>query len=220
MNNVETLVLQMIGENPDSPDVFTDDSTGMAQIRDSINDAVEEIAIVTGGYQETLQLPLRTGRQFYRIVTTGISLAWFVDCWLMTGRRRLEQTDIFKLSRLNPGWMKTTGPPRAYFPIGFNHVGFWPKPGSDGDIVEASFVAVPGRYTADTDRIKVRRDLEWAAANYAIGEYHASRGDAKSAVQHHIDYANSLGLDTPYHPAAGYQANLRSVKNPWPKDTG
>ena len=220
MNNVETLVLQMIGENTSDPDVFTDDSTGMAQIRDSINDAIEEIAIITGGYRETMQFPLRTSRTFYRIVTTGISLAWITDMWLRAGKRRLEQVDLFKLNQFNPGWMKNAGPPRSYFPIGFNHVGFWPKPGSDGDIVECTFVAVPGRYTADTDRIKVRRDLEWAAAHFAVGEYWASRGDAKSAVMHHMDYANALGLDTPYHSASGYSARLRTQKEPWPKDSG
>ena len=48
MNELETHVLELIGEDVDSPDVFTDDDAGMAPIRDSINDAIEEISMVSG----------------------------------------------------------------------------------------------------------------------------------------------------------------------------
>lgn len=221
MNSVERLVLQMIGENVDSPDVFTDTSTGMAQIRDSINDAIEEIAIITGGYKETYQLALRANRTFNRLEFNGGDIAWITDVWSINNKWRLEQTDIIKLTNYNPRWLFDAGNPRSYFPIGLDWIGLWPKPGSDADILEITAVIVPDRYSRDTDRIKVRSDLEYAAADYAIGEYYASRGDAASAIRHHTDYAKTLGLDMPYHFArGGTQGGLQSDKNPWPKATG
>jgi hypothetical protein len=219
MNQVERLVLQMIGESVTSPDVFTDDSTGMAQIRDSINDAIEEIAIITGSYKESYFVALREARTFYRYDFHGGDVAWITDAWLSTQRQRLEQTDLHKLKNYNPRWLFDSGPARAYFPIGLNHFGVWPKPASDTDILELTAVIIPARYTKDSDRLKVRKDLEWAAAHYAIGEYYASRGDAKSAIEHHGQYLKSVGIDMPYIPGGGV-LRLQSAKDPWPKITG
>jgi hypothetical protein len=219
MNAVERLVLQMIGEDPDSPDVFVEGSDAMAQIRDSINDAVEEIALLTGGYKEPYIVALRESRTFYRFDFNGGDIAWITDAWLSTQRQRLEQTDLHKLKNHNPRWLIDSGPPRAYFPVGLNHFGVWPKPASDTDILELTAVIIPARYTSDTDRLKVRKNLEWAAAQYAIGEYYASRGDAKSAIEHHGQYLAAVGVDMPYVPGGG-SLWLKSVKDPWPKSTG
>jgi hypothetical protein len=219
MNSVETLVLQLIGEDTSSPDVFTDDSEGMALIRGSINDAVEEISIITGGYKENYLIELREGRVFYRLDFAGGDVAWITDAWLTTQRRRLEQTDLLKLSDYNPRWLISNGPPRSYFPVGLDFIGVWPKPGADTDILELTAVMVPTRYTRDTDRLRVRRDLEWAAAHYAVGEYYASRGDARSAIDHHTQYMDHVGIDFPYRPG-GDSWRLRSTKEPWPKQTG
>jgi hypothetical protein len=218
MNSVETLVLQMIGESVDSPDVFTDDDSGMAQIRDSINDAVEEISLVTGGYKERYLVELREGRIFYRLDYHGGNIAWITDAWLLTQKRRLEQTDLMKLSDYNPRWI-SNGPPRSYFPVGLDWIGVWPKPGADTDILELTGVTIPSRYTNDHDRLMVREDLEWAAAHYAIGEYYASRGDAKSAVQHHSQYLEAVGIDMPYMQG-NENWRMRAAKQPWPKQTG
>ena len=190
----------MIGEDPDNPDVFTDDSTGMAQIRDSINDAVEEIAIITGGYRESYYLPLEEDYPFYQLSRDTGSIAWITDVFIMSAQRRLDQTDFVKLTSQNPRWLFDSGAPRVYIPVGFDKICVWPKPGGDSDILEIRTAIVPARYEEDTDRIKVRRGLEWAAANFAMGEYHASRGDAQSAINHHSQYARVLGIDLPYSP--------------------
>ena len=67
MNTLETHVLELIGEDTDSPDVFTDDDDGMAQIRGSLNDAIEEIIIVSGSYKENYHLPLKEARKISNI---------------------------------------------------------------------------------------------------------------------------------------------------------
>jgi len=220
MHTVETLVLEMIGEDPDSPDVFTDTLTGMAQIRDSINDAIEEIAMLTGGYRETYLLPLRAGRCFYRLDHSAGYVAWLSDVRLQSRNWRLEQTDLTRLRAYDPRWLYNNGDPRAYFPIGLDFIAFWPIPSADGEVAELNAVIVPARYSEDTDRLFVRKNLEYAAAHFAVGEFYASRGDAKSALDHHARYAQVFGLDLPYSRAAEYIAGLKTVKEPWPRITG
>lgn len=216
MNSIERLVLEMIGENPDSPDVFTDDSTGMAQIRDSINDAIEEISIVTGAYKEKYFLPLRADRCFYRLDYNGGAIAWIADVRLKSRNWRLEQTDLIRLRNYNPRWLYNNGDPRAYIPIGLEYIGFWPIPSNDGEVADLHCVIIPARYLEDTERLILRNSLEYAAANFAIGEYYASRGDARSAIDHHNRYLEVLNLDMPFNKASEQQRSFKTYKEPWP----
>lgn len=222
MNTIEAHVLQMIGEDSDSPDVFTDDATGMAQIRDSINDAIEEIAMVTGGNVEIYHLPLRANAGFYRLDFSAYKghFAWITGAWNIDQTRRLEQTSVIKLTAMNPRWMYNTGFPEAYFPIGFSHIGLWPTPSATTGVLHIEAVVVPARYTLDTDRIKLRRDFEWAAADFAVGEYWASRGDAKTAIRHHQKYLEKIGVRAVYPMTAEKTRMYTTEKEPWPKVTG
>jgi hypothetical protein len=219
MNTLETHVLELVGEDITSPDVFTDTSTGMAQIRDSINDAIEEIAMITGGQKRNYYLPLEADKGFYRFRWTEDVFAWITDAWLVGQKRRLEQTDLIRLQNFNPRWMQNTGTPSAYFPIGIDVVGIWPRTTSDTDLIEFSCVVIPDRYENDDDRIKLRDSHHWAAVHYAVGEYWASRGDAKSAIYHHNKYLEKLGVYGLYPEAAEYSGGYQTQKAPWPKST-
>ena len=220
MNKIETYVLELIGEDPDSPDVFTDDTEGMEPIRDSINDAIEEISMITGCYSETYYISLRQNRNFYRFDFKNGSLAWIKDVWLQTQRRRLEQTDLTRLNSFNDRWLLNSGPPYSYFPIGINFIGVWPAPASDTDTLEVTAIVIPERYKEGTDRIKLRKNWDWAAAHYAVGEYYASRGDAKSAIYHHNTYLKKLGRNVKYPMASENIYQVNTTKEPWPKSTG
>jgi hypothetical protein len=197
MNSIERNVLEAIGESITSPDVFTDDSTGMAQIRDSINDAIEEITMLTGAIQRTYPMLLRQNQGFYRMSFSNDRFGWITDAWLVSIKRRLEQTDITRLNAFNHHWLHDTGTPEAYGQIGKDVFYCWPRPSGEL-VVELSCVVIPDRYENDYDRIKVRDVWQWAAAEYAIGEYYASRGDAKQAIEHHNRYLERLGIANMY----------------------
>jgi len=220
MNIIETHVLELIGEDVDNPDVFQDTSAGMEPIRDSINDAIEEISMLTGCYSEKYYIPLRAGRNFYRFDFTRGTIAWITDVWLVTQKRRLEQTDLVRLNAYNSRWLTNSGTPLSYFQIGLNHIGVWPAVGSDTDMLEITAVAIPDRYTEDTDRIKLRKNWEWAAAHYAVGEYFASRGDAKSAIMHHNNYLAKMSINVQYPVADEHVNQLQTKKEYWSKATG
>jgi hypothetical protein len=124
--------------------------------------------------------------------------AWITDAWLIQIKRRLEQSDLIRLNAYNPRWMLNSGSPQSYGQIGNDVFFVWPCP-ADSHVVELRCVVIPERYIEDYDRVKLREAFQWAAAHYAVGEYYASRGDAKQALYHHNIYIEKLGIQT-MHP--------------------
>ncbi len=220
MKEIEKETLRYLGDNPDSPDVFTDDSAGMVQIRDSLNDAIEEIALITGGVKRTYQLACRENQTYYRLKFTRDQFGWVVDAWLPEYKRRLEQTDIYRLNQFNPRWMQNTGTPQAYFPIGHNTIGLWPMPSGDNLQVELTCVVIPQRYLEEDDRIKIKESWQTIAPNFALAEFRAIQGDAKSATYDLQKYLELLGGITGFPMAEERIREFKTHKEPWPKPTG
>ena len=188
-NNLETQVLRLIGEDVENPDAFSN----IAPVRDSINDAVQELAIITGGVKGTYHLPL-SNANFYRMNFVSGGFAWVTDAWLVSQRRRLDQTDVARLSSQNPRWMIDSGSPESYFQIGADIVGVYRRPTGTTEVLRLDVVMTPARYTTDTERVRVRREFEVAVINYAVSEYYASRGDAKQAMEWFGRYLEITGL--------------------------
>jgi len=214
MNALETKVLELIGEDPDSPDVFVDTDAGMAPIRDSLNDAIQEIVSLTGSKATKYYLPLRQDQMFYRFDLNNGFLGWITDVWLVNETRRLEQTDLIRLVNHDPRWMTTSASPRSYWPVGLNVVGFYPKPSGATDTIELTIVEIPKAYTDQNDRIHLRDDFEYAAVNYAVAEYWASRGDARQAETHMGYYMNALGLDDGMDTNRNWAPRLETRREP------
>lgn len=219
MNDLERHVIELIGEDPDSPDVFVDTAAGMTQIRESLNDAIEEICMVTGSMKRTYIVPLEASQMFYRLSFSQDEFGWVTDAFYHATKRRLEQTDLVRLNAWNPRWMQLNGSPQSYLPTGFNVIGFIPKPAA-AEIVELTCVVIPGRYSSDADRIKLRDEFKWAAVHFAVGEYYASRGDAQQAMYHHNNYLDRLGIQQIYPLDQGEIRQFRTNKEYWPRPTG
>lgn len=207
MNVLEERILQLIGEDTDSPDIYPDTDEGLRPIRESLNDAVEEITMVTGSYKRKYYVPLQANQIFYRLNLDPVSLGWITEAWLVSQRRRLEQKDLIYLESMDPRWMVSTGSQIYYFPVGDDIVGFWRMP-SSSDVVELHCVVIPERYESSSDRIKLRTAYQWAAVHYVVSEWWASRGDAKEALKHHTRYLELLDLKDiyPYSREKTYRA--------------
>lgn len=212
MNSLETKVLQIIGESTSSPDVFTDDSTGMAQIRESLNDAIEEICMLTGSKRRVYHVPIEEDTGFYRIYSEREQFAWPVSVWLIDQKRKLEQTDFVQLMYDNWRFLYSTGTPFKYYLIGHDKIGIYPVPSSDTDTLEIDAVVIPSRYEEDTDRIKLRDNFQWAAVHFAVSEYYASRGDVKRALRSFYKYLDQLGMQELYPESAERPWEYRTTK--------
>lgn len=219
MNSLERKVLELIGDDPDSPDVFTDDDEGLEPIRDSINDAIQEINVITGGYKQPYYIPLRAGQMFYRFAPSNGHFGWVTDCWDVTRKVRLEQTDLTRLTNYDPSWMIGSGFPESYLQLGTDVVGFYKKPVSSSNVIELTIVEIPDAYKTDTDRIKLKESFSYACVQYAVAEFWASRGDAPEAMNHMTLYLEALGLRERFIPARDGIDRLTTVKEPWPVAT-
>jgi hypothetical protein len=202
----------MIGENTSAPDVFIDTDSGIEQIRDSINDSIEEIAMLTGSNKAVYRLPLIAEQGFYRLRLTSGSIGWITDAWTVNQRYRLTQTDETKLSIQNPRWMVHTGTPREYMHIGNDVLCLYPRPSGTSDLLELTMVMIPAKYTSGTDRLKLRDSFKWASIHYAVSEFYASRGDANSATEHHQKYLMNLGMQQLYPKSAERIPYYQTIK--------
>ena len=212
MNILEQKVLERIGENVDSPDVFKDTDAGIAPIRDSLNDAVQEISMLTGAYKRQYLLPLRSGQAFYRFKLQNGYLGWVTDVWDVGRQFRLDQTSVTKLSSQDPRWMVGSGFPEQYMQLGDDVIGFYKKPSASAGAMELTIVEIPNAYTTDTERIKLRDSFQYAAVLFAVGEYWATRGDAQEAKAYGVRYLDALGLKERYAPSRESVDSLRTDK--------
>lgn len=210
MNALERKVLELIGESPENPDVFVDTAEGMAPIRDSINDAIQEIVSLTGGNKRRYFIPLRSGTMFYRFRLSNGELGWITDVFLVNQKRRLEQTDLIKLNSQDPRWMISSANPWSYLQLGKEIIGVYPKPSGDADILEIHLVEIPSAYTDENDRVKIRKSYQHAAVSYAVAEYWASRGDAMEAQKNMNQYLEILGLKRQYDPQSERRPQLET----------
>lgn len=193
MNAIETHALGLIGENTDTPDVFVEGSADFDQIRDSVNHAIAEICLATGGYEGTYTLPVLVGRTFYRIGNEQAQSVIIVDAWDRTTSRKLEPTHIGSLSENRVDFLHDNGTPLFYYPIGHDGIGFWPTP-TAGSIVDLRCIAIPAAYTQGTDVVDIREAWSRAASYYAASEYYASRGAADRAGTFYQDYADIVQM--------------------------
>lgn len=213
MNDLETHVLRLIGENTSSPDVFTDDDIGIAQIRASLNDAIQELCMVTGSYKRTYHLPLMATRQFYRLAPQNDYLAYIAGVWDRYNKRRLTRTDLLALSKTDPWWLKRAGPPLQYMQLGLTHIGIYMAPSTNGIVLELDCVMVPKPYANDMAPVRLRANFQRAAVYYAVSEFYASRGDAARAGDYLKRYLETAQLMQLYPGQAERHYQLGGYEN-------
>jgi len=219
MHVLEKKVLELVGEDPENPDVFTDDAVGIAPIRDAINDGIQEIAMISGSVKRQYFIPLRAGQLMYRMNLTYGYLGWITDVWLVNRKTRLEQTGIIKVTAHDPRWMITSGNPRAYFPIGSDMICLYPKPSASSDVLEITVVEIPISYSDENAKIKLKSDFQYAVVHFAVSEYWASRGDAEEAEKHYQMYLDVAGLRDRFDQSPQRYSRFQTNKEPYPTET-
>jgi hypothetical protein len=196
MNTLESRVLDLIGENSVTPDVF--DATGIAEIRSHLNDAIEEICMITGCHRRQWHIPLKASTFFYSVPSGRGRFGWFEAVYLVGQKRVLTQESWTTLFHIDARWLYATGSPTHYVPFGHDQFAIYPTPTISTDMLEITGVAVPDRYDEDTDRIRLRKSFEWAAVNRAVSEFWATRGDPQSAARYFQAYAQEVGYPQLY----------------------
>lgn len=194
MNTIEREVLELIGEDTTTPDVFADTDTGMAHIRDSVNDSIMELCMVTGAYVMPYFLALQEEEIFYTLELERDYVGYVIEAWDRSRRYRLQQIDPIVLGSYDSEWLQSNGDATHYFHVGIDKIGIYRKPSSSGVVLELSCVCIPKPYTSDTAIVKLRDNYRRACVNYAVSEFYASRGDAGRAKEWFDRYLETAQL--------------------------
>lgn len=194
MNAIETYVLEQIGENTSSPDVFVEGSEDLAFLRRAIHDGITETCIATGAYQSTYLLYLRAGRNFYRLRQTRDVMLYPVEVLDRSNSRKLFQTSFAELASFGE-WMQDTGYPTHYWQVSHDVIGIWRAPSDSGRVLELRCISVPKEYDAEKgEEPRLRDQFQKAVAHYALSEYYASRGDAGRGTENYKAFLELAGL--------------------------
>lgn len=194
MNDIERQVLEIIGEDVESPDVFTAGTDAFDHLRAAVNDGIQELCALTGTYTQTYHLTMLDDRQFYRVFSQTDYFGYPVEVWDRTLHYKLDQTALPSVSDASGYGLDASGPPTFYGQLGQDVLWFWPFGGNGGRVLEIRAVMIPREYTEDTDPLRVRGNHLRAAAHFAASEMFAARGDARRATEHIGKYLETAGL--------------------------
>lgn len=199
-NTLEKSVMDLIGEDPDSPDVYTDDN--IIEIRDLINDAIEEVCMVTGCHKAVWHVPLKDGCFFYQLPASADRFLWSESIWLYNSKRKLEQKNFAGFANQDYMWLLSTGGPYFYAVLGTDKICVFPAPSGSVDTLEITGAAISKRYAEDTDRIVLRESFLWSVTHRVVSEWWAMRGDARMAMYHWQQYVDKIKLPGMYPETA------------------
>jgi len=197
MKDLEKKVAAIVAEDIVSPDLFT--SSAITPIRDSLNDAIQEVCMLTGSYTRTYHVNTQENQYVYDIEMNRDHFGYVLQAWNRSMDWQLERTDVKSMMIADPGWFDggtsgRTGNQYKYFQVGYSQVGFWYIPSSSGLVIELKVMAVPQAYTDDDDPIRMRGQWEDAIVNYAASEQFASRGDSNRATEYYTAYLEGMGV--------------------------
>jgi len=191
VKDIEKRVLRIIGEDVDSPDVFT--SANITQIRDSINDGIEELCTLTDALVLPYRIPFYPDTYLYRIAFTSAQFCHILRAYLPDKGTPLAHATVGSVAKHDPKWLSASNTPAVYMPVGVKFVGFYPMYAAEGHHVELDCVVLPNRYATDDKVIQLRDDFHDSVVAYAAGEYFLGIGDLDKANYWFGEYAKNTG---------------------------
>ncbi len=191
MNSIENRILRAIGEDPSSPDVFT--SSNLTPIRDSVNDAMEELCTLSDSIVNVYKLPLIADTNLYKMEWAGNQLCYVASVLLPETQKQLRATTLSAVEKYDRRWMSTVGTPTMFFPLGVDLLGLYPMYSDEGYYADIRCVVLPNRYETSTEPIQIRGDWEDAVVNYAVAEYFLGVGDLEKSIRWFSEYSKYAG---------------------------
>lgn len=160
------MVMDIVGEDSSAPTYWT--SSNDIEIEDYINDAIEEVCVLTGGYKQDLVLPLHASRDYYRLDPGKGGEFLYIDSIRVEPEGySLGMSDTTKLTREDYNWMTRTGTPRTFFFVNPDMIRVVPMAGTAGQSLEILASTIPPTYTLDDEVVDLDESLISVVIAYA-----------------------------------------------------
>lgn len=160
------MVMDIVGEDSSAPTYWT--SSNDIEIEDYINDAIEEVCVLTGMYKQDLVLPLHASRDYYRLDPGKGGEFLYVDSIRVEPEGySLGMSDTTKLTREDYNWMTRTGTPRTFFFVNPDMIRVVPMAGTAGQSLEILASTIPPTYTLDDEVVDLDESLISVVIAYA-----------------------------------------------------
>lgn len=188
--DIETEVLLQCGEDPADPAVFD----GSDELRAGIADAIDELSMYGGFFQEKLQLKLQANVGFYSFSMPNHWPLYITRARLVEYNRDLDCETFVGLADQAPMWLISRGSPYKYVPFGPTTVVIWPCYAEDGGIVELDVVCVPKVYGSSDLYLSIGQKFELALIAYGRYVVLLKGGDFEGAMAAFRDYLEFGGM--------------------------
>lgn len=193
LQTIKKSVMDIIGEDSITPTYWT--SSNDIELENYINDAFEEVCILTRHYKEDLYIPLMANKKHYRISGgKGGQFLFLSSVRVLSNNDNLYMTDPFQLSRQDSRWMTSTGTPRLFYMVGLDCMRIVPYPTTSGDTLECKGVIIPPSYTDDDEQIDIGDAFIGAITSYASYMVFLSLRMFDKAALQLIEFNNVIGL--------------------------
>lgn len=163
---VKKMVMDIIGEDSSSPTYWT--SSNDIELEDYINDAVEEVCVLSGVYTQDLLLPLHASRDYYSLDPgKGGEFLYVNSVRVIPEGYSVGMSDPLKLTREDYNWMTRTGTPRTFFFVNPDMLRVVPMSSTEGQSLEILASTIPPTYTLDSEVIDLDESLISVVVAYA-----------------------------------------------------
>lgn len=156
-------------------------------IKDALNEALEEVADATEYYERQATIPMLHGRTYYDL--TSLLPDTFLSPrrgWNTTTQRWLRPTDARNQDEHTyVQWELTYGPPNSYLLRGNWWMGVFPRSSDDSSSkIRLYYTAIPPRMSASTDEPAFPQEFHPGIVNLAISDLLSQDRETAKAISY------------------------------------
>lgn len=154
-------------------------------IKDAINEGMDELADIAEYYERQATLPMLAGRSYYDLTSvlpdTVLSPR---HIWNTTTQRWLEQVDTLQMDGGYRQWELVHGEPEKFVIRGHWWLGAWPKRDTDSSSLRLYYTGIPDHLSASTDVPPFPQEFHMGPVEFALSDLNSQQRETKRAVKH------------------------------------
>lgn len=191
LTDIETLVLELMGENFTTPDNWsnTDD------LRYELSDALDELCMRNELIVEWVDVALKANTNFYAVEFPGFYPLWFRRARLIEQDRDLSFCGIVSLGKEDPRWIKTIGSPYRVVGLSSNLIAVYPCYATDGGVISIECIGTMKPYDDEKTFRGLKGNFEEALIHYGkYVLYLQTAGGEQKAMEEFKEFLRVAGM--------------------------